>query len=169
MMPLLLRAALTLAAPALLAGAAVWQVQAWRMDEVRAQAQQEQAQAQQELAHWQAEAQRLRAEALEAAREREQQQRQQLDEAQHEHQIRQARLRADGVAARAELERLRERLAQPAAARPGFAGDTAPAACGACATTGDVLAACAQEYIDMAEQADRHAADVTLLLDGWPR
>ena len=33
----------------------------------------------------------------------------------------------------------------------------------------ELLGGCAATYLDLAEKADGHAADVRLLLDGWPR
>ena len=78
---------------AVVTGYAVWFVQAVRLDNVRLEA--------------------ARAAAQEAARAQEQIFQTRIHEATHAHQETLARVRADGRSARAELDRLRDTLAQP--------------------------------------------------------
>ena len=88
-----------------------------------------------------------------------------IHEATRAHQQTLARVRADHRAARTELERLRDTLAQPyglslaAGGTDGLNPDPAR----------ELLGECAATYLDLAQQADGHAADVRLLLDGWPQ
>ena len=112
-----------------------------------------------------AELEAARSAALEAARAREQAFQTRLNEATHEHHQTLARVRAQAHAARAELGRLRDDLAAPFGLSnlAGPAGGLKPDPARA------LLGDCASAYLDLAEQADGHAADVRLLLDGWPR
>jgi len=153
------------AAPLLVAalvGPLTWYVQALRMDNARLAHTSE-------LAQLRADLEAARAAALEAARAREQVFQTQIQEAIHVHQQTLARVRTDSRAARTELERLRNALATPAGGLPptadtaGSAGNLHPD------PARDLLGDCAAAYLDLAQQADGHAADVRLLLDGWPR
>jgi predicted negative regulator of RcsB-dependent stress response len=67
--------------------------------------------------------------------------------------------------ARTELERLRSAVASIDAS----AGKTPDAAISDGAAARELLGQCADRYIDVAEKADRHALDVRLLLDSWPK
>lgn len=140
------------------AGYAAWFIQAVRLDAVKSEHARETA------------AQRARLEAaktaaMEAARAQELVLNTRINEATHAHQKALAQARADGRAARTELERLRDTLANPYRLPGDSSGagrlDTDPAR--------ELLGDCAAAYLDLAEQADGHAADVRLLLDGWPR
>ena len=143
---------------AAVAGYAAFAVQGLRLDAARADAAREKAQVRADLeaAHAAAQA---------AARAREQAFQTRLNEATHEHQQALARVRADGGAARADLDRLRDALAAPyglsvtAGGAGGFNADPARV----------ILGECAAAYLDLAQQADGHAVDVRLLLDGWPQ
>ena len=143
---------------ACVAGYAAWFIQAVRLDNVKLDAARHKA----ELV---AELEAARSAALEAARVQEQAFQERLNEATHEHHQTLARVRADGRSARAELDRLRDTLAQPyglslaAGGTDGLNPDPAR----------ELLGECAATYLDLAQQADGHAADVRLLLDGWPR
>ena len=69
------------------------------------------------------------------------------------------------VAARTELDRLRKLLGSSNSGVPGTtrdAGDIDPV------TTRTVLAECSERYAKMAEVADGHARDVSLLMSAWP-
>ena len=143
---------------AALGGYAAWHAQALRIDAVKLAAAQEKAQlrADLEAAH---------AAALQAARAKEQVFQTKINKATHEHQATLARSRAQAHAARAELERLRHDLAAPYRL-PDLAGGTGdvhpdPAR--------ELLGACAATYLDLAQQADGHAADAQLLFSGWPK
>lgn len=68
--------------------------------------------------------------------------------------------------ARSELDRLRNAIAAPAGA--GVSEDAA-AAVRRANTAGELLGQCAAEYTDVAQAADRHALDVRLLLESWPK
>lgn len=143
---------------ALVTGYAVWFVQAVRLDNVRLESARHKAELRSEL-------EAARAAAQEAARAQEQIFQTRIHEATHVHQQALARVRADHRAARTELDRLRDTLANPdrLPGDPAGAGhlDPDPAR--------ELLGDCAATYLDLAEQADGHAADVRLLLDGWPR
>lgn len=145
-------------AAALAAGAASWSYQGLRLEGVRAEAARERTQLRADL-------EAARAAALAAARTQEQLFQTRIHEATHAHQQTLARARADGRTARAELDRLRDTLADPrglslaAAAAGGLDPDPARV----------LLGDCAAAYLELAQQADGHAADVRLLLDGWPR
>lgn len=162
MMPVSVAAGWRLWALPLLAAAgascAVWSFQAVRIDSNKAMHFQEMAALRADLAA-------ARAAALEAARAQEQIFQARINEASHAHQQTLARARTDGRAARAELERLRDTLASPyglsfpAASAGSLYPDPARA----------LLGDCAAAYLDLAEQADGHAADVRLLIDSWPR
>lgn len=148
-------------AAGLTAGTAAWTWQGLRIATVRAEAQRDQAQQRAELlaAH---------AQALEAARAVEQTHQARITEATHEHQRTIARVRADGRAARTELERLRDALA--AGPAPSGLPGAADAACRVDPDPArELLLECATQYLELAQQADGHAADVQLLRDGWPQ
>lgn len=158
--PLLLPLALSAAV-----GLGAWTVQSWRLE--AAKAQELHAAREQRLA-----LETARATALEAARAREQDLLKQVQEAQDAHQQRLARLRHDSRAAGAELERLRHAVAQHSAAAAGGGGAASAASAAADfhpAAAAELLAECAAAHLELAQQADGHAADVRLLLDGWPR
>ncbi|TCW31432.1 hypothetical protein [Gulbenkiania mobilis] len=139
-------------------GCAVWFVQAVRLDNVRLESARHEAELRSEL-------EAARAAAQEAARAQERIFQTRIHEATHAHQQTLARVRADHRAARTELERLRDTLAQPyglslaAGGADGLNPDPAR----------ELLGECAATYLDLAQQADGHAADVRLLLDGWPQ
>lgn len=162
MMPVSIVASWRLWAIPLLAAAvtgyAVWFVQAVRLDNVRLESARHEAELRSEL-------EAARAAAQEAARAQERIFQTRIHEATHAHQQTLARVRADHRAARTELERLRDTLAQPyglsltAGGTGGLNPDPAR----------ELLGECAATYLDLAQQADGHAADVRLLLDGWPR
>jgi len=165
-----------LLAGAVAGGAAAWWVQAARLDGQRLQAQHHVAQVKTEMQaalHQAAlEAQRQQTaleaahvQALQAARAQEQDFQRQMNRAHHEHHQTLERMRSDDRTARTELERLRDALATPYGL-PGSASATSaidpdPAR--------DLLGQCAAAYIELAQQADGHAADAQLLLHGWPR
>jgi len=67
--------------------------------------------------------------------------------------------------ARTELDRLRIAVANIDA---NTSQDPTPSI-GDGAATRELLTQCAAQYIDVAEKADRHALDVRLLLDSWPK
>jgi len=67
--------------------------------------------------------------------------------------------------ARSELDRLRVAVAFPASS----VIETPERAIRVGATARGLLSDCAARYIDVAEKADRHALDVRLLLDSWPK
>jgi hypothetical protein len=67
--------------------------------------------------------------------------------------------------ARSELDRLRVAVAFPVAS----AVETPERSIRVGATARGLLSDCAARYIDVAEKADRHALDVRLLLDSWPK
>ena len=133
-------------------------IQAVRLDNVKLDAARHKA----ELV---AELEAARSAALEAARAREQAFQTRLNEATHEHHQTLARVRAQAHAARAELDRLRDDLAAPF----GLSNLAGPAGGLKPDPARVLLGDCALAYLDLAEQADGHAADVRLLLDGWPR
>lgn len=140
------------------AGYAVWFVQAVRLDNVKLSHARERAELRSEL-------EAARAAALEAARAQEQVLQTRVHEATHVHQKTLAQVRADHRAARTELDRLRDALAAPygLSLAAGGAGGLKPD------PARELLGDCAATYLDLAQQADGHAADVRLLLDGWPR
>jgi hypothetical protein len=143
---------------ACVAGYAAWFVQAVRIDNVKLESARHQA----ELV---AQLEAARTQAMEAARAQEQAFNARLNEATHEHQQTLARARVQASAARAELDRLRDDLADPnrlsdlAGAAGGIRPDPARA----------LLGECASAYLELAQRADEHAADVRLLLNSWPR
>lgn len=143
---------------ACVAGYAAWFIQAVRLDNVKLDAARHKA----ELV---AELEAARSAALEAARVQEQAFQARLNEATHEHHQTLARVRAQASAARAELDRLRDDLATPyrLSVTAGAAGGLKPDPARV------LLGDCASAYLDLAQQADGHAADVRLLLEGWPR
>ena len=158
MSAILLRA---LAVPLLAAGVAgyaAWVIQAVRLDNVKLEAARHKAERGAEL-------EAARAAQLTAARAQEQVFETRLNEATHEHHQTLARVRTQARAARAELDRLRDDLATP----DGLSVTTGPAGGLKPDPARALLGACAEAYLDLAEQADGHAADVRLLLDGWPR
>lgn len=69
------------------------------------------------------------------------------------------------VAARTELDRLRKLLNRPGS---GVSGATRDARSIDPAATRTVLAECSERYAKMAEVADGHARDVSLLMSAWP-
>lgn len=85
---------------------------------------------------------------------------------------RQQTIQAAADGARDELERLRDVIA----ARAAQPAEPAPAACTVTATARDDLQrscaaaveSLARELVDVARAADRHAADVKVMLDAWP-
>lgn len=69
------------------------------------------------------------------------------------------------IAARTELDRLRKLLNSSSSGMSGTTGDAGgiyPAA------TRAVLADCSEQYAEMAEVADGHAKDVSMLMRAWP-
>lgn len=158
MMPVSVRLWAIPAIAAAIAGYSAWYVQAVRMDNITLEHARERAQlrADLEAAH---------AAAIQAARAKEQSFQTRINEASHAHQQTLARARAQAGAARAELDRLRDDLAAPFGASESAASagnlNADPAR--------ELLGDCAATYLDLAQQADGHAADVRLLLDGWPR
>lgn len=143
---------------ALVTGYAVWFVQAVRLDSVRLESARHKAELRSEL-------EAARAAAQEAARAQEQVFQTRIHEASHAHQNTLARVRADHRAARTELDRLRDTLAQPygLSLTAGGAGGLNPD------SARELLGECAATYLDLAQQADGHAADVRLLQGGWPQ
>lgn len=136
----------------LLAGAAAWQVQAWRyglqIADLKAQ--------------HQAEIQAANQRALQLER----QNNQRLTEARNEAAKREQDLRRDGDALRGAFERLRD---QTAAARRGMPTATADAARATAATATELLESCAREYQALARAADGHASDTLTLQQSWPK
>lgn len=129
---------------AVLAAAGTWQVQGWRIDQIKAQHAQALADA------------RTSAEAKAAA----------LQETKDEA-IRRANQRAIAQqnaadSARSELDRLRLDIAARDAATAGSPGADAAA------TARALLAQCAARYSELAAKADRHANDAVTLRDAWP-
>lgn len=138
-------------AGAILAGVLAWHVQAWRYDAQIAGIKTAHAQAA-TLASEEA-ARNFRAittkyeGALNDARKRE------------------ADLRRNVAAARTESDRLRDAIYAFRAKLPNATTATVAVAAD---TAAELLGACVNEYQDVAAAADRHAADVGLMLEAWP-
>jgi hypothetical protein len=101
-----------------------------------------------------------------AAREAEQQMRDRYDRAVNEAAVREANHREDSATSRAALDSLRNELAR---ARASLSKSSAAPARDTLDTGYELLAECAAEYRDMAEQAQAHANDVRKLIAAWPR
>jgi GAF domain-containing protein len=97
------------------------------------------------------------------------QQIQKLMEAQHAKDKRLQTVAADNDRARLELERLRVALAQ----RDAGGSELPPAVAGPVAQytnpLAELLEECSRRYIEVARQADGHAADAVNLRDAWPK
>lgn len=77
-------------------------------------------------------------------------------------------LAADAASARAAADSLRKSIA---AIGTGLRADPSSIATSVdtTSTVGDVLGDCAIRYSELAEKADRHAADAQALMDAWPK
>lgn len=142
---------------AVLLGAAIafggaWQIQDWRLggqiDAIRAE---------QAAQH---------ARSLADARAMEQAYNHRLQEAQDAATKRETKLRADAAAARRTADGLRDSIYSIRAELPRY---TLAAAAQTADTAIELLGICADEYRNVAEQADRHAADAVMLRDAWPK
>lgn len=89
----------------------------------------------------------------------------QLQEAQNRARQRETLLRREADASRLASERLREQLAQ---ADTRIATASAEAVAEYALTVSELFAHCTGAYRDMAEKADGHASDATLLHESWP-
>lgn len=89
-----------------------------------------------------------------------------LQEAQDAATKREIKLRSDAAAARRTADGLRDSIYSIRADLPSY---SQPAAVAAADTATELLGQCADRYRDVAEQADRHAADALMLRDSWPR
>ena len=78
---------------------------------------------------------------------------------------READLRRNVAAARTESDGLRDAIYAFRAKLPNATTTVAVAA----DTAAELLGTCAAEYQDVAAAADRHAADVKLMLEAWPQ
>jgi hypothetical protein len=87
------------------------------------------------------------------------------DDAENEARKRLAQAETERAALAAATGRLRR---DAATLRARLAGASATAHLDAGATTGELLATCAEEYRSMADQAQRHANDVRTLIAAWP-
>jgi len=87
-------------------------------------------------------------------------------EAQNAAQTRNRKLQADAIAARSELDRMRNQLAAGSSTMPTGATSASgidPAAVAA------ILSDCAGVATDLAGKADGHASDAMMLLQAWPK
>ena len=88
-----------------------------------------------------------------------------LQEAQNNATKRENKLRNDAAAARRTADGLRDTIYSIRADLPSYSQSAAVAAAD---TATELLGQCADRYRDVAEQADRHAADALMLRDSWP-
>ena len=79
---------------------------------------------------------------------------------------READLRRNVAAARTESDGLRDAIYAFRAKLPNATTTTVAVAAD---TAAELLGTCAAEYQDVAAAADRHAADVKLMLEAWPK
>lgn len=91
---------------------------------------------------------------------------QKLQEAQDAHTIQLHQAAVDAAAARSAINGLRNQLNL---ARAGLRLQPASPANQYAAAYADLLEQCAGEYQRVAEASDGHAADVKLLMEGWPK
>lgn len=143
----------------LVSAGGVWKVQSWRYEAQIADIQEN---------HRKAELQRAAALviAVEEVRAIEQLRYAKLQEAEREARTREQTQRAAADRARAVSDSLRDNLS---ALKAGLPGLTETAVRERASTLTGLLGDCSNRYQRMAETAQRHASDVTLLLDSWPR
>lgn len=91
---------------------------------------------------------------------------QKVTEAQNEAKKREALLRAAADAVRGESDGLRHDID---ALRGQLANATRDAAVERAAAVAELFGQCARRYSDVAEKAQRHADDVKMLIEAWPR
>lgn len=137
---------------AVLAGVFAWQAQEWRYGE---QIESAKATSAAQLAQANADAAVKQASLM-----------QQLQIAQDEYAKREKKLRADASAARNALYGLRDTTATIRRDLPSY---SLSAAVVAADTGAELLQQCAERYTEVAEAADRHAADAVMLRDAWPQ
>lgn len=137
---------------AVLAGVLSWNVQGWRLGE--------------RINAMQAEYAEAATKADAETRAKEQAFAKQLQEAHDAANKREIKLRADVAAARRSVDGLRDTLYSFRASLP----NASPSAIVARAdTAAELLGTCVNEYRSVAEAADRHAAEVVMLRDAWPK
>lgn len=143
--------ALAAIAAALVASAGAWQVQHWRYTG--------------HIQRLQADHAQVLTAAQDAAMATERRYQDQLNKARNDATKRETKLRRDAAAARAAADGLRDNIYAFRARLP-TASDAARAV--AADTAAELLGACVSRYRDVAEAADRHAADAMMLRDAWP-
>lgn len=141
----------------LLVGAAIafgagWSAQGWRLGEQIAQTERDHIAA----VAAENEAHRLKERALTKR----------VEDARNESVKRETALRRDAANSRSAALGLRDQLADIRRGIPGLAADAVRERAD---TLAELFGACAAEYRDMAETADRHASETKTLTDAWPR
>lgn len=106
-----------------------------------------------------------KATANEDARKLEQQRQRRADDAGKIAAKRRVVLVADAAVARTELDGLRNDIIATEPTRD----ESRAAADQRASTLGELLQACSRAYQELAATADRHASDVRMLLDAWPK
>ncbi len=94
---------------------------------------------------------------------------QQLQKAQNDFTEKQTQITADADRARNAADSLRNDLTTVRAKLSAASADTSTAVIEYASTSTDVLEQCTTRYRDMAEKADRHAADAAMMQAAWPR
>ena len=102
---------------------------------------------------------------IERARTKEQEWETKLNQERDNATKREIQLRKDADSAHAAADGLRSQLSDTARR----IAESSPAACiAATATLSELLGNCSDKYLDMAENAQRHASDVETLVNSWP-